>query len=76
MPYYSTDSEEHLINIGVVEDPFDMWEDDGYIYSCPEDDGIEDELDPEVEDHNDEIMAELLYQDYTTDMLNNEDWIV
>jgi hypothetical protein len=60
MAYYSTDSEEHLVNIGAMQDPneaamMDWWFEDPYDYSGEDMDCA---LNPEVEAHNDEIMAE------------------
>ena len=65
MPYYSTDSDEHRENVEsnnlhLMGDPghdkelMDWWfdEPDDVTYRCSEDD----DLDPEIEEHNDEIM--------------------
>lgn len=64
MSYYSTDSDEHLINTGAKKDPYSdprdydwLFEDPVYLYYSSEDEGKDCELDPEVEAHNDEVMA-------------------
>lgn len=74
MPYYSTDSDEHRENIGLGRSPdadddrMDLWIFESPIYPWDEDN----ELDPEVEAHNDEVMAGLQYYDHITDVLNND----
>lgn len=56
MSYYSTDSEEHLVNIGAIEDPEIKMAEEALMDWWFEEPIDLDELDPEVEAHNDEIM--------------------
>ena len=86
MPYYSTDSEEHRENVSALTATqrarphdaslYDWWfEEPGCEYHASEgedEDRAYAQLDQEVEQHNDEVMADSQYHDYITDCLNND----